>query len=605
MLKLRLLGGFHACYDQAPLPNLGPKLAQLLAYLALLDGKPVRTAVLKEVLWPESDALNVVHQSLNRLRACLGPDATRLMLEGGEVRLVLNGADVDIVAFTELSGQANNPAALRRAVDLYAGPLLDEWEGPWLHEQRDDLQIGYLDALKTLAEHEIRTENLLRAADHLQRFVHSYPEMEWGWETLIQVHCRAGSRLKALETYKLYSDYLCRQSAGQATPLRPSPRIETLMAQIRKEAQQAVTVVSRATGTRQAGAPPPAPTLPATADSCPELDGSAVPLGSRYYIERAEDGAARFALTALPNNGVTLLIKGGRQIGKTSLLARALQQARTLGANIVYTDWQNVPHAVLEGEEAFFLFLAHEFVEQLMLDADPDAEFCGRSAASSFDRFLRRRVFPAVEGPVVWAIDEADRLFPAPYRDDLFGKLRAMHNLRATTPDPWQRLTLILVYSTEASLFIRTPHASPFNVVAPLVLQDFNSNQIGELNFRYGGLLCDQELRRVRNLLGGHPFLWRRCLTALQTGERDLETILAQAEGPHGLFRDHLERIRFALGLDPELLAALRVWLRQGAPPEMESYARLCASGLMDGPAPEAMRARCRLYENYLRGYLS
>jgi DNA-binding SARP family transcriptional activator len=605
MLRLRLFGGFQAAHDHAPLPNLGPKLEQLLAYLTLHDGEAVRTARLHEALWPDRDSLNIVHQSLNRLRACLGPDALRLTQEGGAVRLDLEGADVDIIEFARLIQQGHS--ALRHAVELYRGPLLADIEGEWLLERREDLRLSYLDALKSLAEHEIRADNLLRAAHYLQRFVYGYPEMEWGWEALIQVHHRAGSRVKALETYRLYADYLCRHSARQNTLMHPSRRIETLIAQIRKEASSVAPASPLPPRSQQRSVPEAESTSDPLAAHPPEPDGGAVPLRSHYYIERAEDGLLRSTLAALNRGAVTLLIKGGRQIGKSSLLARALHQARAQGACVVCTDWQNLPHDALESAERLFLSLAREFVEQLHLDLDPDGAFHPDvPPATGFERFLRRQVFPAIEGdgPLVWAIDEADRLFPAPYRDDVFGKLRAWHNARAINPHPWERLSLILAYSTEANLFITNPNQSPFNVGMPLLLQDFTPEELRELNYRYGSPLREEELEHIRELIGGHPYLWRRCLNALQAGEGDLESLLARADGPHSLFRDHLERIRFALGLDPELLAALRAWLDRGTPPCEEAFARLCASGLMLGPAPEAMRARCRLYERYLRGHL-
>ena len=58
-------------------------------------------------------------------------------------------------------------------------------------------------------------------------------------------------------------------------------------------------------------------------------------------------------------------------------------------------------------------------------------------------------------------IDEADRLFPCTFCDDVFGKFRAWHNERALDPDgPWRQFSLILVYSTQANLFIKNMNQS-------------------------------------------------------------------------------------------------------------------------------------------------
>src|SRR5436305_284472 len=63
--------------------------------------------------------------------------------------------------------------------------------------------------------------------------------------------------------------------------------------------------------------------------------GGAVPLGSRYYVVRPTD--AKLA-AAIARQDSIVLVKGPRQVGKTSLLARGLQQARQAGMRVVLTD---------------------------------------------------------------------------------------------------------------------------------------------------------------------------------------------------------------------------------------------------------------------------
>jgi DNA-binding winged helix-turn-helix (wHTH) protein len=71
----------------------------------------------------------------------------------------------------------------------------------------------------------------------------------------------------------------------------------------------------------------------------PTQPGGALPLYSRFYLERDTDQEFR---TALARRDSLVLVKGARQIGKTSLLARGLQQAREAGAAIVLTDFQHI-----------------------------------------------------------------------------------------------------------------------------------------------------------------------------------------------------------------------------------------------------------------------
>src|SRR5688572_10697247 len=67
-----------------------------------------------------------------------------------------------------------------------------------------------------------------------------------------------------------------------------------------------------------------------------ESIGGAVPLDSAFYIVRPADEEFR---AAIARQDSIVLIKGARQMGKTSLLARGLQQERQAGSKVVLTDF--------------------------------------------------------------------------------------------------------------------------------------------------------------------------------------------------------------------------------------------------------------------------
>src|SRR5258708_37056652 len=135
--------------------------------------------------------------------------------------------------------------------------------------------------------------------------------------------------------------------------------------------------------------------------------GGAVPLDSHFYIVRTTDAAFS---AAIERRDSTVLVKGARQIGKTSLLTRALQQARSAGARCIRTDLQKLTVTELADQESFFHSLAYMVADQLEMDNEPQWRG-GRSGAANFERFLTKEALGASEGPVVWALDEVDRLF--------------------------------------------------------------------------------------------------------------------------------------------------------------------------------------------------
>lgn len=72
---------------------------------------------------------------------------------------------------------------------------------------------------------------------------------------------------------------------------------------------------------RSAGQPLPSPAARPMRPPALESVGGAVPLNSDFYLARSADGELRAAIS---NRDSIILIKGARQMGKTSLLARGL-----------------------------------------------------------------------------------------------------------------------------------------------------------------------------------------------------------------------------------------------------------------------------------------
>ena len=346
---------------------------------------------------------------------------------------------------------------------------------------------------------------------------------------------------------------------------------------------------------------------PSVLTDMPSLEsvGGAVPLESAFYILRPVD--AEFQ-AAIARRETIVLVKGARQMGKTSLLARALQQSRQEGLKVIFTDYQKLNAVHFGSLEKFFLALGESMADQLDLEVFPaDCWDPRRSPNGNFERYLRREVLEKAVTHLVWGMDEVDRLFPSPFSGEVFGLFRSWHNNRALDPSgPWTNLTLAIAYATEASLFIRDLVQSPFNVGTRLALDDFSLAQVEELNRRYGRpLRSDAELNRFFSLLGGQPFLVRRGLQDLATQKLSLDTFEAQAAQDEGPFGDHLRRLLVALAKDPDLLESVGHILQREGCPETQAFYRLRSAGVITGKGPESARLRCDLYVRYLTRHIS
>jgi hypothetical protein len=335
-----------------------------------------------------------------------------------------------------------------------------------------------------------------------------------------------------------------------------------------------------------------------------ESVGGAVPLDSHFYVVRPTDEEFRIAIARRDS---IVLVKGARQVGKTSLLARGLQQARRTGARVVLTDFQTINAAHFSSVENLLQALAEWIATELGLEAAPLADWNPRSGPNiNFQRFLRRHVLEKATQPVVWGLDEVDRLFTCPFGSEVFGLFRSWHNARSLDPEgPWSRLTLAMAYATEAHLFITDINQSPFNVGTRLALDDFTLEQVADLNRRHGSPLGNEaELSGFFEIVGGQPYLVRRGLNELVARSLTLDQFKKNTERDEGVYGDHLRRMLVLLANEAELGDVVRRVI-QGQPcPTAESFYRLRAAGIISGDSAGEARPRCQLYASYLGRHL-
>lgn len=330
----------------------------------------------------------------------------------------------------------------------------------------------------------------------------------------------------------------------------------------------------------------------------------ALPLNSPFYISRPTDGEF---LSAIARHDSIILLKGARQVGKTSLLARGLQQARQWGAKVILTDFQDLNAVYLESVEKFFLMLSEVIAEQLELKTPPNALWSPNIGPSAnFERYWRRVVLTEDSSPIIWGMDEVDRLFTCHFASEVFGLLRSWHNKRALDPAAaWSKVTLAMSYATEAHLFITDLNQSPFNVGTRLEIGDFTIEQIRELNLRYGSPLSNaEELQQFFGLVGGHPYLANRGLWEIKTHQITLVNLAAQADQEDGAFSDHLRRLLFSIKHDLQATEAMRAMLQEEPCPNAEVFYRLRSAGAISGHSAREAIIRNELYRIFLSNRL-
>jgi DNA-binding SARP family transcriptional activator len=604
-LRLRRVGPGEGAEEVPAITHFeSRRVALLLAYLAFYPERVHSREALAGALWPDEGAEATrerFRHALSMLRRLLEPQETPAgsVLESDrlQVRLRPEAIVTDVAEFEACRRRARSAGSpgeqlrsLREAVETYRGELLPGFYEEWVLGERERFAQEYRDALSCAASSAAAAGDAALAIDFARRAVAADPLAEDAHRLLLRLYAAADRVPEAIRHFRDL-ERLLRDEVGGS----PSQATRALF--------QEITAAAPADP-----APPAAPGRLRMSLPPLEPEGGAVSLGSPFYLERPTDAAF---MTALARGDSIVLVKGARQIGKTSLLARGLDASRRAGARIVSTDLQKFTGEQMETADALFFTVAAEIAEQLELDLSLEEVWNPRRGWNvNFERFLRREVLGRGEAPIVWGLDETDRLFGLPFSGEVFGLFRSWHNQRSMDPEgPWRRFTMAIAYATEAHLFVRDLNQSPFNVGTRLALDDFTPGEVAEMNHRYGAggappLRDMAEVRRFHTLVGGHPYLVRRGLHAMSEEGLDLADLERRAEGDGGCFADHLRRLLGALRHDAELLEALRSFLEVKGRLSPEAFYRLRSAGVVAGRFEGEARLRCRVYDTFFTRYL-
>ena len=322
---------------------------------------------------------------------------------------------------------------------------------------------------------------------------------------------------------------------------------------------------------------------------------------SPFYVRRPTDDEMD---RQLRQEGTTIIVKGARQMGKSSLLVRAAAQARNQGKRVCSIDFQSLDETRLATLDTLLMYLMGRLARDLKTPRKPSDCWDDRlGAKDNATYFIEDVVLAGREEPVILLLDEADRVFQFPYRNDFFALLRYWTNRRADAPQ-WDRFNLVAAHSTDPVLWIDDINQSPFNVGNPIRLGDFDSGQVAELSRRYPLALSEAGLNGLYDLLGGHPYLTRQGLYVLASTSTGLDELQRLATRPDGPFGDHLRRLAGILNQRETLKKSVLQILQGKACDDEHSFQRLYAAGLVAGSSRHEARLRCRLYEDYFRTHL-
>lgn len=333
-----------------------------------------------------------------------------------------------------------------------------------------------------------------------------------------------------------------------------------------------------------------------------DFPGSPLAFGSSLYIERPP--IETLAITTLHQPGSLIRLKAPHRMGKTSLIHRLIGIAHQGEMQTVLINMQQADPAILQDLDRFLRWICWGISQQLHLPPQfDDYWFEGAGSKMSCTVYLQEYFLKQVDSPLVIAFDKVHSLFDYPdLGSHFFSMLRYWYE-QARTQGNWQKLRLILAYSTELTLSLHT-NQSPFNVGIPLNLPLLTDAQISELANRYEldrvGISEISDLDPLMDLVGGHPYLLQLAFYWLRSGYLSLSKLLAEAATAKGIYAEYLEQLWLMLSEDPRLQKAFYQVLSSPEPISLDSHIayRLEGLGLVQLPG---LMASCsgELYRQY------
>jgi DNA-binding SARP family transcriptional activator len=269
-VRVQLLGKLSVSLNEADLFARAPqKTRELFAYLALQPGREHPREALASRLWPAVDeprARKNLRQTIWHLRRGLkplGPSRARRVLraETGWLRLE-PGEDlwIDVVELRSALARypqavpiAESEQALREAVDLYRGDLLEGWHQGWCADAREFCRDAYLALLDRLIEAREAAGDLEAGIEYAMRALASDRARERTHRALMRLFLANGDRTGALRQYDR-----CLAAVKEDLSARPEEETVALMREIRSGRR----IRSRAEaieGPAEAGVVPDAP----------------------------------------------------------------------------------------------------------------------------------------------------------------------------------------------------------------------------------------------------------------------------------------------------------------------------------------------------------
>lgn len=245
-----------------------------------------------------------------------------------------------------------------------------------------------------------------------------------------------------------------------------------------------------------------------------------VPLNSSFYVERPPIEATCYQ--AIEQPGALICLRAPRRMGKTSLKNRVLAYCQRHGWQTVRLNFEQADALCLSHPTQLMRWCCANIAQQLGLPHRLEEywdDLLGGSLSSTI--YMQGYILEQIDAPIVLALDEVNRLLEYPESAKSFLPLLRSWYEEARNLEIWQKLRLLVVYSTEIYVPLDI-HQSPFNVGLAVRLPELTPEQVDHLAQRHGLIEWHSGLTQaLMAVVGGHPYLVRLALYHLSQSYPD------------------------------------------------------------------------------------
>jgi len=325
-----------------------------------------------------------------------------------------------------------------------------------------------------------------------------------------------------------------------------------------------------------------------------------------WYIHRVTE--ERQAISLLGTPGAPAVVWGPIHFGKTWLMRGVLKsfsETRGPGCRVVAINLRGgLGEGALDSSERLLREIGARVLAALELPEEwlDESWSSARTPSANLSALIEDRALAEGDGELVLAIDQVDELIGRSFQNDVFGLLRAW--AEDAYREPWSRVRLMLAVSMNPVRLTDTLTQSPFNLTPPIKLTDLSEVDLGRLAGFYRLQYSEEEIQRLRDLVGGHPYLTRLPLWASAARGERLSVLLDEADPDNSVFGPHLQGRLNWLRQNEDLSRAVRELLTSTSVRiDPAVYYELERSGLVEREAG-VPKLRYRLYKDYLESRL-